>query len=60
MFGLKPCPKCGSDLIDYTRRYRKIFCECKKCGYVGYSAKFKLLAAMNWNNEEYRKLVRKK
>ena len=52
---LKPCPKCGSDVIVYTSRYRKIFCECKMCGYAGYSGKFKFLARANWNNEEYRK-----
>ena len=51
---MKDCPICGSQDIRFTRKYRRVFCECFKCHYCGYSSHFKLGARANWNNEEYR------
>lgn len=51
---LKDCPVCHSQAIIFKRQYRRIFCECERCHYAGYSSHFKLGARVNWNNEEYR------
>lgn len=58
MFELQDCPVCGCQDILLKRQYRRVYYECAKCHCVGYSARSRLGAKANWNNEEYRERAR--